>query len=714
MQHPLTSWERVALVVILAVGAWLRFQNMGDIEVNVDQVYPIWQAIQTLDAGALPLAGQGTSVLFANPPLTGYFFAPFVALARHPIAAYAVTLTLNTFAIWLAYRALRWLTGTRPALIGAVLLAANPWIIEDSRRTWVQSLAPFFVCLIFWALAPVLTGQTRHPQRRTLIALVGLALFAHTYLLAYTLIAPVGLLIVLFWRRVPRRPMFAGAAIFVVLMALYGIGLARQWDDTTSRADQFTSGQAKLSGEALGHALRLVTGGGYADVRGQHAPAHDADRRDTLSDIAHLIWTLAVVVGIGRAGVGLRWRESPGRERPVYPPEGPSTALEFGTHPPVNERGARDAAIILLIWYLLPVLMMSYVSRVVHPFYLLLTVPAGHGLAAWGMAGLLSVRFPRRQQLNSGRSRGVLQYAPTGERSRGSEARYSPDVLRLTLLLSLIVFTTAINGLNTVRFAQNSAVHPGEDLPETLPLEEGAALRRRLLDAGAPDRAVFSSMNEWTPIALVGRNFRTENTDTYGRAALVPPEGGIVVLFQKPGDPPPTPPPYAHLTGSPLALDDGTQITLWRVTPVDLRIDHPADIPSDIAVRFIGWTLDGDLSPGAAVTLDTFWQIDALHPERGIWSFLAVAHVLDSDGARIAEDQGNAVSALTWAAGDTMVQRLTLTIPANAAGPFTLDVSLFDPVRIRDDGTQGINAIFRVPEGENIDYTADIIMTPEE
>ncbi len=136
-------------------------------------------------------------MLFANPPLTGYFFAPFIALVRHPIAAYAVTLTLNTFAIWLAYRALRWLLGTRPALIGTLLFAVNPWIIEDSRRTWVQSLAPFFVCLIFWALVPVLTGQTRHPKRRTLIALIGLALFAHTYLLAYALVAPVGLLILI-------------------------------------------------------------------------------------------------------------------------------------------------------------------------------------------------------------------------------------------------------------------------------------------------------------------------------------------------------------------------------------------------------------------------------------------------------------------------------------------------------------------------------------
>jgi hypothetical protein len=677
MRKALNSWERLALIIIFALGAWLRFQHIGDIEVNVDQVYPIWQAIQTLDVGQFSLAGQGTSVLFANPPLIGYFFVPFIALVRHPIAAYAVTLTLNTFAIWLAYRALRWLIGTRAALIGTLLFAVNPWIVEDSRRTWVQSLAPFFVCLIFWALAPVLTGQTRHPKRRTLIALVGLALFAHSYLLGYALIAPVGLLILIHWRRVPKRPLWIGIAFFAVLMTLYGIGLARQWKDTSQRADQFASGQAKLSGEALGHALRLVTGAGYADVRGQRAPAHDANLRDTLSNAAKILWTLAIGAGILRA----LWafRDSPGRERPGYLSEGPSMAL------------ARRAGPILLIWFLLPVLMMSYVSRRVHPFYLLLSVPAGHGLAAWGIAWILPSQNSQRKSYNIASSS------------------------RLMLVCALLIFTAAINGLNTIRFAQNTAAFPGEDLPETLPLRQASQLRARLLEAGIPDHAMFSMMDEWSPIAFVGRSFRSENTATYGRAALVPPGGGIYVLFQKPGDPLPITPPYAQQAESPLTLDDGTQITFWRVTPGNLRIDHPADIPSDIQVSFVGWTLDGDLTPGAALTLDTFWRIDALHPERGIWSFLAVAHVMDASGAQIAADQGNALSALTWAVGDTMVQRLTLTIPAGAAGPLALDVSLFDPVRLRDDGTQGIDAIFQIPDADGgIDYAPVIAISPPE
>ncbi|MCZ2095227.1 MAG: hypothetical protein LC121_02950 [Anaerolineae bacterium] len=141
-QAPVESIAALMLLpIVLAFGVWLRFQHFGAIEYNIDQAYPIWQALQTLDTGALPLAGQGTSVLFANPPLTGYLFVPALAIARQPAAAYLFTLALNTLALPLSFGALRKLIGARAALIGAALFAASPWIVEDSRRTWVQRAA---------------------------------------------------------------------------------------------------------------------------------------------------------------------------------------------------------------------------------------------------------------------------------------------------------------------------------------------------------------------------------------------------------------------------------------------------------------------------------------------------------------------------------------------------------------------------------------------
>ncbi len=639
-----TRFERFALLLILLIGAGLRFQHLGAIEYNVDQVYPIYQSIRTLDEGDFPLAGQGTSVLFANPPLTGYFFAPLIALVRHPLAAYMFTLILNTFAIWLVYRALNRLIAPHPALIGVALFAVNPWIIEDSRRTWVQSLSPFFVCLIFWAIVPVLTRQTAHPRRRLLIALIGFALFAHTYLLAYALAAPLGLLILIFWRRIPKQTLILGGAIFAVLLALYGTGLARQWDDTTRRSEAFASGDSKLSGEALSHAVRLVTGWGYADVRGQRAPAADQSLRETLSLFSAAIWTLALIAGLITA---------------LY-------ACCKGRF--ANLPASEVSPLILLIWFILPILMMSYVSRKVHPFYLLLTVPAGHGLVALALAPLL-----RR-----------------------------PKPAIPALIGAVLIFTGAINGLNTVRFAQATLAHPGEDLPETLPLADALRVGETIRAAKLP---VFSAMNEWTPITLNGYSIRTEwgTPSDFPTAVLVPPEGALYILFERDPHAAIIPPLHGDSIASPLVLADETRITFWRVH-VD-SIQHPTVIPSDIDVSFAGWALHGDSTPGATITLDTYWRIETLHPERGIWGFAPFAHLYDANGQQIANVDGAVISPLTWQPGDLIAQRFTLTVPADT--PYTIHVGLYDKVRPRADGSF-INAIFRIPTNGEIEYSAEI------
>lgn len=628
METAAPRWTRYALAAILVAGAWLRFQHLGAIEYNVDQAYPVWQAIRTLAEGVLPLTGQGTSVLFANPPLTGILYLPAIALWRGPLAAYLLTLTLNTFAIWLAYRGLRGLLGTRAALVGAALLAANPWIIEDSRRTWVQALAPFFVCLIFWALTPVLTGQTRQPFRRTLAALVAFALFAHSYLLAYALAAPLAALLVIFRRRVPWRAVLISGALFAVLMALYGIGLAQQWEDTQRRASEFMEGDAALRGEALGHALRLVSGWNYAAERGTRAPADDAEIRDALDDAAHIIWAGAILAGAALAIRALRGKEPSNDPRPA----------------------PRDTATILLVWFALPVVMMSYVARDVHPFYLLLSVPAGHGLAAWGVRPLLK------------------------RRAGGA------------LVATAVIGTAALGGLNAVRFAQESAAHPGADFP-TLPLRPALALGDRLRSAWEPGVAVYGDVDPWTPGTLIGEPVRVERVTAHDAAMLIPPAGGLYVGFRADADAPSAAPLVGTPVGDPLALADGTAIDVWRAAPDDAATTNEADARADIGVRLVGWTLDGPLEPGATPTLTLAWRVEAVDPDRGVWAFGPYAHVRDAAGDMVENAGGTVIPGVMWDAGDVMLHRFTLSIPAAARGPLTLDVGLYDSVR-------GVNAIF--------------------
>ncbi|HYO89890.1 MAG TPA: hypothetical protein VER79_14680, partial [Candidatus Limnocylindrales bacterium] len=260
------------LALITLFGAALRFQNIGLIEHNVDHAYPIWQALQTLDHGVWPLLGQGTSVLFANPPLTGYLYLPLLAPWRSPVAVYVAVIALNTLAIPLGYWALRPLVGVPAALIAALLLAVNPWVIEYSRTSWVQSLLPFFACLLAWLLFPIVSGTAPRPVRRLVLLGAAAVVAVNTYLLAYLFLAQIGLLIALFWRRVPKRALLVALVLVVLPAAMYAAALLADSAGLAARLESFGGGGLYFSGEALSHALRLVSGADYPLARGAAAP----------------------------------------------------------------------------------------------------------------------------------------------------------------------------------------------------------------------------------------------------------------------------------------------------------------------------------------------------------------------------------------------------------------------------------------------------------
>lgn len=49
--------EMLALALILLLALVARFRYLPYIEHNIDHAYPVWQALTTLDRGALPIAG---------------------------------------------------------------------------------------------------------------------------------------------------------------------------------------------------------------------------------------------------------------------------------------------------------------------------------------------------------------------------------------------------------------------------------------------------------------------------------------------------------------------------------------------------------------------------------------------------------------------------------------------------------------------------------
>jgi hypothetical protein len=604
----------------MIIAAFLRFHHLLDIEHNVDHAYPIWQALTTLDKGVFPLAGQGTSVLFANPALTGYLYLPFIAITRSPLGAYVLVITLNTLGVFLAFRAAKGLLGIRPALVATLLLAVNPWIIEYSRATWVQSLLPFFAPALAWLLWPVLLGQSKNPARRTVLALIILTMYTQTYLLVFIVLAPVLLLIVIFRRNVPLRGLVMGGIIFALATLVYGIGLLGQADTVGARLGEFSGNPSRLSGVAWSHGLRLVSGEDYELVRGQAAPIRDAVLRHDLTRIAHVVLALAVVVGIGLAAMQLvpeKWRYFVSRQK----------------------IGNRQAATILLLWFGLPIVLMSYVGQPVHPFYQLIGLPAGHILAAWGLCAVLRP-----------------------DRGWG-----------IAILMVLAVPFAVLMGVNSSRFAEETAATAGIDRLGALPLEYGLQLGHIINELLPPGGMVFADVDEWTLNSLAGKTFPLSR-DTRAPAVQIIPTSGALYIQVNTSEAEPL--PDASRVES-LTLRDSTVLTV-DLYPANTMpaIIQPLHISSQERIAFLGYDLSQE---NQTVQLTTFWKIESLIPESGESLFAPFIHIFDGAGSRVQIVDGEILAGKEWRIGDIHIHRLTFILPESGA-PFTLQVGQYDSI----------------------------------
>lgn len=603
----LRHWAMLMAVLLLALA--LRFAMLLSIEHNVDRAYPIWQALMTLDRGYLPVLGQGTSVLFANPALTGYLFLPVVAVTRSAAAVYAFAIVLNTCGILFAWRAVWSLFGGTPALIAAFLLAVNPWLIEYSRATWVQGLLPFFIPLIASLLIPVWQGTSRKPGARFIAACVALIACAQTYLLAYAAVLPVALLTLIYRRRVPMQAITLGALIVFVPSMAYAAALLAE-PVTTARIESFADDAPRFSLEALNHALRLVSGIDYAAARGTLAPAGDAAPRQFLSGMAHLLLSAALVAGLIRAVVNRQ----------------------------------RDALIIAGIWFFLPVLLMSYVGHLVHPFYQLLGVPAGAALAAYGLAWAL-----RRQTV--------------------------------PLLLALGMAFAVLMGVNSIRYAQETAALPGEHGLSALPLSDGLALGAVLRDQLPPGGRIHADVDEFTLVSLAGAAFDFMREARAPQVVLLPASGGLYVTM---GDVLPA----ASREAAVIDLADGRQIRVSRFAPgAPLPADlTPLEVPGDHGLMLAGYALRRE---GDQWRLWTGWRVSAVDERTPLTLFAPFAHLFNAAGERIAIVDGAAVPGFEWRAGDLHLHEMAFADPGET---FSVQIGQYD-------GGAGINVIFVLPDG---------------
>jgi 4-amino-4-deoxy-L-arabinose transferase-like glycosyltransferase len=608
--------------LILALGAGLRFMQLGLIRYTYDQSYPAYQALGLLDGGVWPLIGQPSSVFLDNPVLMVYLQAIPLALFRSPLAVQAFVLILNTAAIWFVYRAAADVLTERAGLIAAFLFAVNPWVVYFSRTTWVQSLVPFFMAVMAWGLWSALVNDRASP-RRFLAGGLALTALTQTYVQAWGVLPQVALLLLIFRRRVPRRAFLIALGVFLAAALFYTVGLATRAEVNTGKATNFlTGGWQGLSGIGLRHAARLVNG---IDFRPAMAPGDAAGSIwPILSAAAVVVLTLALVAGLVRAVAGLIQGERPHR-----------------------------LAVVLLVWFAVPILLTSVQGAFdVHPHYLLLTLPAGHVLAAWGIASL-----PR--------SRAVAAVAAALLLAVG--LIFARDLYRANRLVAEQPTLPGFDG-----WALEAGARLGEEIRAWAVAAPGPYPRRILADG---DKETLSGLSATLVQPVSGA--------AYPDFVLLSPDEPLLYVIEGGGELPNWLTPFMQLTGGDTLDFDGTPVALAETIPaaaagIANQVQERVEWPSDAGLTLVGYALNP--SPGGAFELITYWRVDALHPDRGGWYVAPNYHLVDDTGALVANLGEHGQWAHRWELGDVYVERIALPAPAGP-GPYQLEIGLFDSVR---------------------------------
>jgi uncharacterized membrane protein len=632
--------------VILA--ALLRFMQVGEIRYGYDHSYPAFQILGLLDGGQWPIVGQPSSVFLDNPVLMAYIQAVPLLLWRSPLAVQLFVLVFNSIAVWFVYKVTVEMLDRNAGLAAAFLFAINPWIVYFSRTTWVQSLVPFLMVVIAWGLWPSWV-RDRPASRRFLAGGVAVTLLTQTYIAAWGVLPQIGLLLVIFRRKNPRRELLAGLAIFFAAVSFFVFGLMNRSEVNSLKAGAFFSESGlRFSLVGFDHALRFVTG---RDFRATHAAGNPSGTPwEWVSLTATIILTILFALGLIKVVQSLR---------------------RYDKHRPV--------AIVLLMWFFIPVLLtLPFGAFDLHPHYLLLTLPAGQIIAAWGamfllkrplapilLALFLGVGFIQAHDLF--RANQLVAAEPIWPNFDGWSLRYATDLGREVRQwqqstagdFPRVVIADGHDSLISGMSATYSRTIGNVNYPEFVLLSDSKPLLY-IIDGNEPIAAWLTPWFE--PLTPVFDSSPDSIPYTLAQSRLV---------------------------------DDSN---LAQYSTVE------ANWPSEAGLTLFGYTLNGELAPGQTIDLLMTWRVQDLHPDRGDWFVSANVHLVDSTGQILANigDQGQ--WAYRWDRGDVYIQRLRIPVPETiAAGPYHLSLGLFDSIR-------QTTYQFILPEGQMERYDIPILI----
>ena len=637
-------WLNIGLILlILTVALFLRLRLIDTTGIWGDQSFTLNTAMRWVNGGDIPLASNKSSVGVMNPPMIEYLYAVALQLRADVLSVALLTLVAGLAALFFTgyatYRVFNW----QAAVWATLLFAINPWSVLYSQLIWNQTMIPVFASLTLAAL--LLYFAVEQKGIYLVLVFVGAACLTQVHPGSVMQLLSIGLIMVVFWRRLRLRPLLIGIAAFVLIYVpflLYEIGVG--WTDVSATLS-FAGQESITSRAAVLLSLDLLHAKGLSDsVAGLRL-------FDTL---ATLLFGLSLVYALVSGGRAFRRRHDEAKA------------------------DRRTAAIfILLLWLIMPVLFYLRTSAYLQVYYVMGQWPAPFILMGLALAGA--------QQWLEGLSRGRL----------GRLASWAIVALPVVALLAWqVTVNLQVQDARldpTGKGVQIRHVREVIDQAETLIAGRPECSFVVISDGHQVENSELSLLREFTSIDHL--------LLADGDLAVPLPAPCALYLDARPGS---RASGWLAQMATPLPLADvGVHDETWRFYDLPAANRDEMLQTMDEAASPVTWTnglallhyTRGDLGPDTSLPLTLAWQVVDQPPAE---HYHFGAYLLTHENQVVSQSDGPGFDSIQWRPGDTFIT--WFDIPGQSelpAGTYRIGLAMYTwPDVVRVDLAAGDNTAF--------------------
>lgn len=617
-----------ALLAILGLAAFLRLYGLqwGQYGSDDERLWAL--ALRALAQHMLPDAGIRSSIGTDNGPFQVYLVMPAAALfGRAPLAGAIVVALLNLAAVYFLYRFVAEFLGRRPALVAALLFAANSWAVIYSRRLQAQDMLVPFQVLFFWSAARWLV---RGRRLDLVLMALWLAILTQVYVLGLLHAVSAAVILLLGWRHLASR----GGLLGLLAAGLVWLGLSARYvaDVLLPGLAGFrnvVNGAPRIDADSILLGLTMASHKGFQTIAGQAGSIVDATAgvEGVLVLAEEMLCAAGFLCCVWQLVVSLR--EGKRQYAAVYA--------------------------VLLVWGLAPVVVFARHAVPLYPYYFVALVPLPAvftGLLLdrlWTTGGAAALGL---LTANSLALAGVFFAVIPGYYTKndyGLPYRYTFDVApRIERLAS---------ELHVGRVYVDGSMDPSDVMSSVL-IRDGLDVFW-LDDYRTPE---FAAPAEGAPDSLYVTMADDTDTSRFLRATFASRQRLAVPL-----------------------AGEGVTIRAYDVptaevrAALDQRLSERLDVQVANDMQLLRFRGERRLEPGQPLQAAVAWTWPGGARPPDTTHYAMFGHLVDGSGAVVAEADHPVQLPIDWKPGQEVVQWLDLPVPPNAApGRYVLDTGVYD------------------------------------